>query len=205
MGDRDWEALAKAVRARRADLGLSQGGVAAAGGPSDFVISRVENNEEPRPRLDTLRKLDRGLRWEPGTSEAFLDGGPVPEPSAVVPRVRVKRGGQWIEVDPNTSASAAARITPEEQFERVAAAAQRQAAVVCEILLLPVKLTQIERDRLEHLSTKIGELPDVLAPWLDTPAGMAQFVHQASNYLDEAHSILGAARERSYPPDEPAK
>jgi hypothetical protein len=200
MEDRDWEALAKAVRARRADLGLSQGAVAAAGGPSDFVISRVENNEEPRPRLDTLRKLDRGLRWEPGTSEAFLAGGPIPEPSALVPRVRVKRGGQWIEVDPD--APSAPRTTPEEQLERVRAAARRHSDVVKEILLLPLKLTGEERSRVEHVSTQIAELPEVLAPWLDTPAGMRQFVEQTSIYVDEAQSILGAARERSYPPGE---
>jgi len=200
MADRDWEALAKAVRARRADLGLSQGAVAAAGGPSDLVISRVENNEEPRPRLDTLRKLDRGLRWEPGTSEAFLAGGPIPEPSALAPRVRVKRGGQWIEVDPN--APSAPRMTPEELLERATAAAQSHATVVSEILLLPLKLTQEERARIEQISTKIAGLPEVLAPWLDTSAGMVQFVRQTSTYVDEAQSILGAARERSYPPGE---
>jgi hypothetical protein len=71
--------------------------------------------------------------------------------------------------------------------------------------LLPLKLTQTERDRLEHLSAQITQLPDVLAPWLDTPAGMVQFVHQTSTYLDEAHSILGGARARSYPPDAPPK
>jgi hypothetical protein len=200
MEDPDWEALATAVRARRADLGLSQGGVAAAGGPSDVVISRVENNEEPRPRLDSLRKLDRGLNWEPGTSEAFLAGKPMPEPSPVVPRVRVKRGGQWIDVDPN--APSPPRTTPEEQLERVTADAQRQAQVVSEILLLPLQLTEMERERVEQISAKIAGLPDVLGPWLDTSAGLRQYLHQSTIYLGEAHSILGAARERSYPAGE---
>jgi hypothetical protein len=200
MDDPDWEALATAVRARRADLGLSQGGVAAAGGPSDVVISRIENNEEPRPRLDSLRKLDRGLRWEPGSSEAFLAGKPMPEPSPVAPRVRVKRGGQWFDVDPN--APSAPRITPEEMLERVTADAQRQADMVSEILLLPLQLTEIERDRVEQISAKIAGLPEVLGPWLDTPAGLKQYLHQLSTYGGEAHSIIRAARERSYPAGE---
>lgn len=195
MDDRDWGALAKAVRGRRGELGLSQGAVAAAGGPSDLVISRIENNEEPRPRLDTLTKLDRGLRWDSGTSEAVLGGGPMPVPSPVVPRVRVKRGGEWIDVDPD--APSVPPITAEERLERVRAAAQRHADVVSEILLLPVKLTQSERVRVEHLGTQITELPEVLAPWLDTPAGMAQFVHQSSMYLGEAQRLLCAARERA--------
>ena len=200
MEVRDWEALAKAVRTRRADLGLSQGGVAAAGGPSDVVISRIENNEEPRPRLDSLRKLDRGLRWEPGTSEAFLAGEPIPEPSPVVPRVRVKRGGECIDVDPN--APSAPRITPEEMLERLTADAQRQADVVSEILLLPLQLTEIERDRVEQITGKIAGLPEVLGPWLDTPAGLRQYVQQSSTYVGEAHDIIRAARERTYPVDQ---
>lgn len=198
MGDQDWEALAKAVRARRADLQLSQGAVTAAGGPSDLVISRIENNEEPRPRLDTLRKLDRGLRWQPGTSEAHLAGSPMPEPSPAAPRVRVRRGGEWIEVDPN--APSAPRMTPEERLDRATAAAQRHADLISQILLLPLTLTPDERARIEQISTKIAELPDVLAPWLDIPAGMHQLVEQTSTYLDEAHSILTAARQRPNAP-----
>jgi hypothetical protein len=126
---------------------------------------------------------------------------PVPtQSSPLEPRVRVKRGGQWIEVDPN--APSAPRTPPEEQHERVTSAAQRHADTVSEILLLPLKLTQDERARVEHISAQIAQLPDVLAPWLDTPAGMRQYLHQTTTYLDEAQTILGAARERSHPPAE---
>jgi hypothetical protein len=45
----------------------------------------------------------------------------------------------------------------------------------------------------------MAQLPQVLEPWLDTPAGLRQFVQQSSTYLDEAHTILGTAGERTYP------
>lgn len=123
----------------------------------------------------------------------------MPEPSPVVPRVRVKRGGQWIDVDPD--APSAPPITPEEMLERLTADAQRQADMVSEILLLPLQLTEIERERVEQISAKIAALPDVLGPWLDTPAGLRQYVQQSSTYVGEAHDIIRAARERSYPVD----
>ncbi|AKU43124.1 immunity repressor [Mycobacterium phage Soul22] len=77
----DWERLGKIVRARREYLKLSQAEVQEAGGPSDVVQSRIENNDasKPRPRGSTLRMLDAPLQWEPGSTIATLSGGdPVP-------------------------------------------------------------------------------------------------------------------------------
>lgn len=74
-----WARLAEAVAKRRAWLKLSQDNVRALGGPSDVVQSRIENNEEPRPRGDTLHKLDGPLQWVPGSAVAVLAGGdPIP-------------------------------------------------------------------------------------------------------------------------------
>ncbi|WNM65615.1 immunity repressor [Mycobacterium phage Rialto] len=77
----DWERLGKIVRARREYLKLSQAEVQEAGGPSDVVQSRIENNDasKPRPRGSTLRMLDAPLQWEPGSTIETLSGGdPVP-------------------------------------------------------------------------------------------------------------------------------
>ena len=67
--------------------------------------------------------------------------------------------------------------------------------------------TQLEASALEA-----GETSYVLAispgesalgaAWLDTPAGLKQYLHQLSSYGGEAHSIIRAARERSYPAGE---
>ena len=87
-------------------------------------------------------------------------------------------------------------------LERLTADAQRQADMVSEIFLLPLQLTEIERDRVAQISARIAGLPEVLGPWLDTPAGLKQYLHQSSTYVGEAHSIIRAARERSYPAGE---
>ncbi|ANO05068.1 helix-turn-helix domain-containing protein [Mycobacteroides immunogenum] len=84
----NWEALARAVRARRADLGISQAAVQDRGGPSDIVIGRIENNEKPRPRGDTLRKLDLGLGWSEGHSLSILAGAAQSVPQGSDDRVK---------------------------------------------------------------------------------------------------------------------
>lgn len=74
-----WERLGRVVAARRSDLKLSQDAVRSLGGPSDVVQSRIENNEQPRPRGDTLYKIDAALQWQPGSAVAVLHGGdPIP-------------------------------------------------------------------------------------------------------------------------------
>ncbi|MBU8826467.1 helix-turn-helix domain-containing protein [Mycolicibacterium goodii] len=197
MSDEDWNALARAVRARRTDLGLSQAAVAASGGPSDFVISRIENNDEPRPRPDTLRKLDRALRWEAGTSQAIVASGEAPP---TPPRVRVRTNrngewGQWREVDP--AAEPAPRLTPEELLEKATTTAQEHAEMIGRLLLVPLlNLTQAERERIERIRTDIARLPGVLAPWLDTAAGNMQFLRQMSTHVNEAYRIFRTAQQR---------
>lgn len=73
----DWERLGRIVRGRREYLKLSQAEVQEAGGPSDVVQSRIENNDtsKPRPRGSTLRMLDAPLQWEPGSTIETLSGG----------------------------------------------------------------------------------------------------------------------------------
>lgn len=76
---RNWQRLARAVSARRAELGVSQDTVHDRGGPSDIVLGRIERDEDPRPRNDTINKLDAGLEWQPGSAQRVLAGGdPVP-------------------------------------------------------------------------------------------------------------------------------
>lgn len=75
----DWARLGRTVKQWRKDRRLSQERISANGGPSDIVISRIERNEPPHPRGDTLVKLDAGMEWRPGSSVSVLRGGdPVP-------------------------------------------------------------------------------------------------------------------------------
>jgi hypothetical protein len=73
--EKDWQRLAQAVADRRRQLGLSQDGIRQAGGPSDVVVARIEANDAPHPRDDTINKLDVALEWEPGSARSVLAGG----------------------------------------------------------------------------------------------------------------------------------
>jgi hypothetical protein len=39
------------------------------------VVGRIESDDDPRPRDDTVNKLDGPLRWEPGSAQRVLAGG----------------------------------------------------------------------------------------------------------------------------------
>lgn len=85
-GEPDLLRFGKMVRARRAVLGLTQEEVSALGGPSDTTFTKIENLEWRPGRAATLKKLDAGLKWEPGSSARILyEGG---DPSSDRPPAR---------------------------------------------------------------------------------------------------------------------
>lgn len=75
----DWQRLASAIVARRAELGMTQVGVATAGGISLDRIQALEGAKRTSYRKNTLAALERALQWEPGSVQAVLAGGdPLP-------------------------------------------------------------------------------------------------------------------------------
>lgn len=77
------ERFAQIVRERREHLDLTQLDVWQAGGPSNTTLTRIENGQVDVLTRTTARKLDAGLRWEPGSAKATWAGGdPVPLPTA---------------------------------------------------------------------------------------------------------------------------
>ena len=91
------------------------------------------------------------------------------------------------DVDPNRPAP---RATAEDSRATADALAQHQAAAVGRMLQLPLQMTQQQRDRVEQIRSEILRLPDVLEPWLDTPAGFRQCAETMLKYLNEALDIL---------------
>ncbi|MDV8066422.1 helix-turn-helix transcriptional regulator [Rhodococcus sp. IEGM 1366] len=73
--DQRLQVLGEAVKARRAQLDLTQEDVNQGGGPSDTTLTRIENGEGTVPAPSTLRKLDHALQWEQGSARRVLDGG----------------------------------------------------------------------------------------------------------------------------------
>lgn len=74
---RELKKFGAVVAARRRWLGLTRDQVHAAGGPADTTLARIENPTPTTapPRARTLRRLDEGLRWSPGSAARTLAGG----------------------------------------------------------------------------------------------------------------------------------
>lgn len=74
------------VLARRLKLDLNQLEVSAAGGPSNSTLTAIENGRLEELTRATAKKLDRGLRWEPGSARVAWQGGdPTPLLEATSP------------------------------------------------------------------------------------------------------------------------
>lgn len=71
MGEVEVAVLAAMVRSRRAELGLTRRGCAAAGGPPTATLTAVEHGHL-HPTDGTLDQLDAALRWPPGTARAAM-------------------------------------------------------------------------------------------------------------------------------------
>lgn len=84
--------LGKAVRERRANLGMTQADVASAGGPSDTTLTGIENGTAKAVSPSTLRKLDSALHWPRGYSRALWQGEQ-PLPLDDEPASELSQGG----------------------------------------------------------------------------------------------------------------
>jgi transcriptional regulator with XRE-family HTH domain len=71
---KNWAGLGEAVRARRAQLGMTQHDVEQAGGPSDVTLSQIEQGTPRSYQQRTRITLERALQWKPGAVEAILAG-----------------------------------------------------------------------------------------------------------------------------------
>lgn len=71
----DRRRLARRVRERRAELGLTQQELAGAGGPSTATLRFLENAAPIAYKGKSLRQLEQSLGWAAGSVKALLDGG----------------------------------------------------------------------------------------------------------------------------------
>lgn len=79
----NWAAVATAIRARVAELAVTQKDLAARSGVSESTIRQLMNNYGPRRRArHTLEDVSRGLQWPADHLTRVLDnnqGDPVPD------------------------------------------------------------------------------------------------------------------------------
>lgn len=74
MSPRDWQRLARYVRERRDELGLTQEEIATRGGPSTATLRLIETGTQDSYRAKSLRQLAEALRWTPESPRAILAG-----------------------------------------------------------------------------------------------------------------------------------
>lgn len=71
----DIENLARSIRNRRTQLGLTQPELSARSNINAITISNLENARQGPPREGTAQRLERELRWKPGAITHILAGG----------------------------------------------------------------------------------------------------------------------------------
>lgn len=90
--DEDPGPLAHAVKARRLELGYTQGELQEYGGPGLVTVREIEKGRMRNPRDLTLVGLDKALMWESGSAAAAVRGEP---PRVQVHAARRIRERQW--------------------------------------------------------------------------------------------------------------
>jgi transcriptional regulator with XRE-family HTH domain len=70
-----WDHLARLIRERRAELGLTQREVHSVGGPSPATLYQLESGHRGSYRPHILRRLERALGWGAGSVRRALAGG----------------------------------------------------------------------------------------------------------------------------------
>lgn len=160
-----WDLLAQAVRAARG--ARTQAAIHENGGPSDTTIGKIEADEW-RPRRgveDTLRKLDDGLEWPPGTAGRILRDGVMP----VMPDMNSPTDEElrlWVielAVDADAIGS---RVRPEDEgrMQNIKAVLRDSAELVGRLQLVALAVADGDANRLHGLKqqVKAGRLEEVL-------------------------------------------
>lgn len=70
-----WQRLGEYVTRRRNELGMTQGQVQAAGGPSVATMRLIEGAMQQSYQGRILGGLEQALRWSPGSVANILNGG----------------------------------------------------------------------------------------------------------------------------------
>jgi transcriptional regulator with XRE-family HTH domain len=93
--DQNWDHLARLIRDRRAELGLTQREVHNIGGPSPATLYQLESGHPGSYRAHILRRLERALGWAAGSVRRALAGGlPVLDGAGEINEINPPAAGQ---------------------------------------------------------------------------------------------------------------
>lgn len=194
LGEPDFDRFARFVKARRAVLNLAQDQTQMIGGPSDTTFSKIENKTWRPGRTATLKKVDRGLMWEEGSSARILweGGDPVPLPTSAAPAPPTSELADRSDIDmavelsvllesANSAVWALVRKLPDDEHGRQAVNDLSAARYVAEKLALSLAGDEFPLLR-QQVRARIGEHTPDGAPTNGTapvPAQLAEMAGQA--------------------------
>ncbi|WP_326643069.1 helix-turn-helix domain-containing protein [Streptosporangium sp. NBC_01755] len=144
--------LAREVKRRRQQLGLTQTQLVAVGGPSVSLISKIESRKPgPYDGMSILR-LERALQWQEGSIDAVLDGGSptsVNASSVITPETATTKA---VIPQPAVTAISAPKSPSESAMEdtllsHLEAMARQQAELMEEIKGLRKQVEDLQRIR----------------------------------------------------------
>lgn len=132
----DWQRLSEAVRERRETLGMTQQDVQAAGGPAVATMRILEGARQENYRGVILSRLEKALRWTPGSVQRVLGGGdPTPiEDMHSGPAMRPGDAGMKLQVvDTHTNSPPGSKTR--DFVEGIRARAQAEGRSLGEVLV----------------------------------------------------------------------
>ena len=188
-----WERLGNEVVGRRRSRGWSQAAVTAQGGPSDTLQTQIEQGRwRPSRGVDeSLRKIDAGMQWEPGTASRILSGDSVGyeaapnTPATAIPSNLAARLNKLFEVMRKKS-------DPPLSNEAVAEAVTRQTGIPISAALIwevrnGVQETNPTVQQLRSIATFFGApesylIEDAPDPAIDAQLSLLQAVRDTGVY-----------------------
>lgn len=179
----DTDALASAVRARRAGLGLTHDEVLARGGPSGVTLTKIEMARGPAPSAATLKKLDLALDWAQGSALGVLNGGePVPLEHSGPHDVAAPSAGE-----PGSGA---------EHLTAMSSVLAQMVAVTADLLTgasLPPKV----RAQVERAIADFDKANELLGPMTHVPEVAVAYMKEADKFAQVATEVIRS----SFPPN----
>lgn len=190
MGAKEAERLGRIVVARRVQLGMrTSSALAEAADLTVRVISDLESGRRSNFNHSTKAAIEQALKWHTGSIDLTLAGG----------QPRPIRGAGLLELIEGMEhqAASAGDESPVLQagggsggratIDSLNAITLRQIDVVTS---LPLGMNDDDLTQIDRIKHEISSLPEVLDPWLDSPAGMVQYMHRVEKLVGTALDIV---------------
>lgn len=205
--------LGQLVVARRVELGMrTSAALAEAANLTVRVIGDLESGRRSNFSQTTTASIEHALEWDIGSLKLALQGGQ-PRPIRrrhVTPQelrdhppapVSSRPPGQaHLAADPNDESSASPNNSELKQGSTVNALNAAILRQLDTIASLQLDITENDLTRIDRIKHEISSLPEALAPFLDSPAGIRHYMHRVETLSAKAMDIVETYSERGTAP-----